>query len=74
MKKDLLGMFVMVVMAEERRYINRVDDYLYGMPDGNDYKTLLLMLNSDKSSNKEDADSLEQALSKNGLPEAKAFL
>ena len=57
-KKDLLGMFVMVVMAEERRYINRVDDYLYG----------------DKSCNKEDADSLEQALSKNGLPEAKAFL
>lgn len=56
-KKDLLGMFVMVVMAEERRYINRVDDYLYGMPDGNDYKTLLLMLNSDKSSNKKDADS-----------------
>ena len=73
-KKDLLGMFVMVVMAEERRYINRVDDYIYGMPDGNDYKTLLLLLNSDKSFNKEDADSLEQALSKNGLPEAKAFL
>ena len=61
-------------MAEKRGCIDRVDDYLYGMPDGNDYKALLLLLNSDKSCNKEDADSLEQALSKNGLPEAKAFL
>ena len=35
-KKDFFGMITMAHMAEWRGAINSMDDYIYGLPDGND--------------------------------------
>ena len=45
-KKDFFGMITMANMAEIRGGINRMEDYLYDMPDGNEYKTLFCRSNS----------------------------
>ena len=39
-------MITMANMAENRGGINRMEDYLYDMPDGNEYKTLFCRSNS----------------------------
>ena len=43
-KKDFFGMITMAHMAEWRGAINRMDDYIYGLPDGHEYKTLFLFI------------------------------
>ena len=73
-KKDFFGMITMAHMAEWRGAINRRDDYIYGLPDGNDYKTLFLLMDSYKSYLQENADSVEQVLCNNESPEAKTLL
>jgi len=73
-KKDFFGMITMAHMAEWRGAINRIDDYIYGLPDGNDYKTLFLLMDSYKSYLQENADSVEQVLCNNESPEAKTLL
>ena len=73
-KKDFFGMITMASMAESRGGINRMEDYIYGMPDGNDYKTLFLLMDGYKSYLQEDADSVEQVLCYNDSPEAKTLL
>ena len=73
-KKDFFGMITMASMAESRGGINRMEDYIYGMPDGNDYKTLFLLMDGYKSYLQEDADSVEQVLCNNDSPEAKTLL
>ena len=73
-KKDFFGMITMANMAEIRGGINRMEDYIYGMPDGNDYKTLFLLMDGYKSYLQEDADSVEQVLCYNDSPEAKTLL
>ena len=47
-KKDFFGMITMAHMAEWRGAINRMDDYIYGLPDGHEYKTLLGIITIDK--------------------------
>ena len=42
-------MITMANMAENRGGINRIDDYIYSLPDGNEYKTLFLLMDSYKS-------------------------
>ena len=37
-KKDFFGMITMAHMAEWRGAINRMDVYIYGLPDGHEYK------------------------------------
>ena len=73
-KKDFFGMITMASMAESRGGINRMEDYIYDMPDGNDYKTLFLLMDGYKSYLQEDADSVEQVLCNNDSPEAKTLL
>lgn len=73
-KKDFFGMITMAHMAEWRGAINRMDDYIYGLPDGNDYKTLFLLMDGYKSYIKENTDSIEQVLCENDSPEAQVFL
>lgn len=73
-KKDFFGMITMANMAESRGGINRIDDYIYGLPDGNDYKTLFLLMDRYKSYIQENTDSIEQVLRANDSPEAKTLL
>lgn len=73
-KKDFFGMITMANMAESRGGINRIDDYIYGLPDGNDYKTLFLLMDRYKSYIQENPDSIEQVLRENDSPEAKTLL
>ena len=73
-KKDFFGMITMVSIAESRGGINRMEDYIYDMPDGNEYKTLFLLMDSYKSYLQENADSVEQVLCNNDSPEAKTLL
>ena len=73
-KKDFFGMITMANMAESRGGINRIDDYIYSLPDGNEYNTLFLLMDRYKSYLQEDADSVEQVLFNNDSPEAKTLL
>ena len=73
-KKDFFGMITMAHMAEWRGAINRIDDYIYGLPDGHEYKTLFLLMDDYKSYIQEGTDSVEQALCNNDSPEAKTLL
>lgn len=73
-KKDFFGMLTMAHMAECRGGINRMEEYIYGMPDGNDYKTLFLLMDGYKSYIKENTDSVEQVLCETNSPEAKTLL
>lgn len=73
-KKDFFGMITMAHMAEWRGAINRIDDYICGLPDGNDYKTLFLLMDGYKSYIQEDPDSIEHVLRANDSPEAKTLL
>ena len=73
-KKDFFGMITMARMAEWRGAINRIDDYIYGLPDGHEYKTLFLLMDGYKSYIQECTDSVEHVLSNNGSPEAKTLL
>ena len=73
-KKDFFGMITMASMAESRGGISRMEDYIYDMPDGNEYKTLFLLMDSYKSYLQENADSVEQVLCNNESPEAKTLL
>lgn len=73
-KKDFFGMITMANMAESRGGINRMDDYIYGLPDGNEYKTLFLLMDRYKSYIQENTDSIEQVLRANDSPEAKTLL
>ena len=73
-KKDFFGMITMAHMAEWRGAITRIDDYIYGLPDGNDYKTLFLLMDGYKSYIQEDPDSIEHVLRANDSPEAKTLL
>mgnify|MGYP002762762509 FL=1 len=73
-KKDFFGMITMAHMAEWRGAINRMDDYIYGLPDGHEYKTLFLFMDGYKSYIQEGTDSVEHVLSNNGSPEAKTLL
>lgn len=73
-KKDFFGMITMAHIAESRGGINRMENYVYDLPDGNDYKTLFLLMDGYKSYIKENADSVEQVLCENNSPEAKTFL
>ena len=73
-KKDFFGMITMANMAESRGGINRMEDYIYDMPDGSDYKTLFLLMDNYKSYLQENTDSIEQVLCNNDSPEAKTLL
>lgn len=73
-KKDFFGMITMASMAESRGGINRIEDYIYDMPDCSDYKTLFLLMDGYKSYLQENADSVEQVLCNNDSPEAKTLL
>lgn len=73
-KKDFFGMITMASMAESRGGINRIEDYIYDMPDGSEYKTLFLLMDGYKSYLQEDADSVEQVLCNDDTPEAKTLL
>ena len=73
-KKDFFVMITMAHMAEWRGAINRMDDYIYGLPDGHEYKTLFLLMDGYKSYIQEGTDSVEHVLSNNGSPEAKTLL
>nr|WP_287897403.1 hypothetical protein [Prevotella sp.] len=73
-KKDFFGMITMANMAESRGGINRMEDYIYDMPDGSDYKTLFLLMDRYKSYFQENPDSIEQVLCNNDSPEAKTLL
>ena len=73
-KKDFFGMITMAHMAEWRGAINRMDDYIYGLPDGSDYKTLFLLMDSYRSYIQENPDSIEQELRTRDSPEAKTLL
>ena len=73
-KKDFFGMITMAHMAEWRGAINRMDDYIYGLPDGHEYKTLFLLMDGYKSYIQEGTDSVEHVLSNNESPEAKTLL
>lgn len=73
-KKDFFGMITMASMAESRGGINRMEDYIYDMPDGSEYKTLFLLMDGYKSYLHENADSVEQVLCNNDSPEAKTLL
>ena len=73
-KKNFLGMITMAHMAEWRGAINRMDDYIYGLPEGHEYKTLFLLLDDYKSYIQEGTDSVEHMLCNNDSPEAKTLL
>lgn len=73
-KKDFFGMITMAHMAEWRGAISRMDDYINGLSDGNDYKTLFLLMDGYKSYIQEDPDSIELVLRANDSPEAKTIL
>ena len=73
-KKDFFGMITMAHMAEWRGAINRMDDYIYGLPNGHEYKTLFLLMDGYKSYIQEGTDSVEHVLCNNDSPEAKTLL
>ena len=73
-KKDFFGMITMAHMAEWRGAINRMDNYIYGLPDGHEYKTLFLLMDDYKSYIQEGTDSVEHVLCNNDSPEAKTLL
>ena len=73
-KKDFFGMITMAHMAERRGAINRMDDYIYSLPDGHEYKTLFLLMDGYKSYIQEGTDSVEHVLCNNDSPEAKTLL
>ena len=73
-KKNFFGMITMAHMAEWRGAINRMDDYIYGLPEGHEYKTLFLLLDDYKSYIQEGTDSVEHMLCNNDSPEAKTLL
>ena len=64
-KKDFFGMITMAHKAEWRGAINRMDDYIYGLPDGHEYKTLFLLMDGYKSYIKEGTDSVAHVLCNN---------
>ena len=73
-KKDFFGMITMAHMAEWRGEINRMDEYIYGLPDGHEYKTLFLLMDGYKSYIQEGTDSVEHVLCNKDSPEAKTLL
>ena len=73
-KKDFFGMITMAHMAEWRGAINRMDDYIYGLPDGHEYKILFLLMDGYKAYIQEGTDSVEHVLCNNDSPEAKTLL
>ncbi len=74
-KKDFFGMIMMAAMAEWRGCINSIDDYINGVPDGDEYKTLFLLMDKYKAAaTHKDIDSLKHSLRENGGPEAKTLL
>ena len=73
-KKDFFGMITMAHMAEWRGAINCMDDYIYGLPDGHEYKALFLLMDGYKSYIQEGRDSVEHVLCNNASPEAKTLL
>lgn len=67
-------MITMASIAEIHGGINRMEDYIYDMPDDNEYKTLFLLMDGYKSYLQENAGSVEQVLCNNDSPEAKTLL
>ena len=73
-KKDFFGMIMMAEIAEKRGSIQRADDYINNLPDGHEYKTLLLLMDEYKSYIQENADSVMQVLREKRSPEAQTLL
>ena len=73
-KKDFFGMIMMAEIAEKRGGIQKADDYINNLPDGHEYKTLLLLMDEYKSYVQENADSVMQVLREKKSPEAQTLL
>ena len=73
-KRDFFSMLTMVNMAKSRGANIRVDDYIHGLPDGDAYKQLFLLMDRYKWSTEENNDSVVQALRATGSMEANALL
>lgn len=73
-KKDFFGMIMMAEIAEKRGGIQKADDYINNLPDGHEYKTLLLLMDEYKSYIQENADSVMQVLREKRSPEAQTLL
>lgn len=73
-KKDFFGMIMMAEIAEKRGGIQKADDYINNLPDGHEYKTLLLLMDGYKSYIQENADSVMQVLREKRSPEAQTLL
>ena len=73
-KKDFFGMIMMAEIAEKRGGIQKADDYINNLPDGHEYKTLLLLMDEYKSYIQENTDSVMQVLREKRSPEAQTLL
>ena len=73
-KKDFFGMIMMAEIAEKRGGIQKADDYINNLPDGHEYKTLLLLMDGYNSYIQENADSVMQVLREKRSPEAQTLL
>ena len=73
-KKDFFCMIMMAEIAEKRGGIQKADDYINNLPDGHEYKTLLLLMDGYKSYIQENADSVMQVLREKRSPEAQTLL
>lgn len=73
-KKDFFGMIMMAEIAEKRGGIQKADDYINNLPDGHEYKTLLLLMDEYKSYIQENVDSVMQVLREKRSPEAQTLL
>ncbi len=71
-KQDFCKMVCMLAQAEECGKI-KIDDYMQNMPKDNVYRRLFYLLKNGRSSIKEKHDSIEEACSAAGVPEAYVF-
>lgn len=73
-KKDFLGMITMAGMAEGRGATNRLEDYIEAIPNGHEYKTLFMLMDSYKLCVQDSVDSIVHAIENVGGIEAQTFI
>ena len=67
-------MFMMAEIAKNRGSIQKVEEYICNLPDSNEFKSLVQLMDNYKFNDEESTDSVMQALRENGSPEAQTIL
>lgn len=72
-KRDFLGMVMTAEMARKRGAINRIEDYLNMVSDGDDFKRMFQLIDSYRPRERERGDSIIREMAAMGIPDALAL-